>query len=166
MLHLANLYLVLIISFLQYSDWSEGGWIFKANPVKEPALFSRGVEKAFLYRIIAPLFLLNGIVLAVIWEAVPALLHSFYAMLAGLLITGMAMQGLAVYPFSRAFRGSISQHGTGGTLFVGWIILGLIVWAQYQTRFNVPALIAQIAIMLALHGIRYYALGKRREARA
>ena len=130
MLHLMNLYLPLVLAFLPFGDDFQGSWIFEALPAGGPRSFSRGAEKAFVYRIALPLFVLNAVVLALVWSPALGSLNAFFAFLAGLFVVGARFRMMRVFPFTREFRGSVSGD-MGGSLGFSVIVLALAAWIQY-----------------------------------
>ncbi len=154
MLHLMNLYLPLVIAFLPFSDSYEGGWIFDTLPFAEIRRFSIGVEKAILYRLALPLFLLNAAVLSLVWAPLEGCLNAFYAFLAGLFIAGATVQRMNVLPFSREFRGAVPQIFSG-MIGISLGVLTLAAWLQYTTWDDPILFSAQIVLMLLLHAARF-----------
>ena len=164
MLHLMNLYLPLVLSFLPFGDHHRAAWIFEALPAAKPRIFLQGAEKAFIFRTALPLFLLNATALAVIWTPTAGVLNAFYAFLAGLFPVGAQIGRMKDHPFSRPFRGVVVQD-FGGALSGSLVLLGLAAWIQYASRDSLPALCAGIALMLLCHKARF-ALRARRAAAA
>ncbi|MHC4944666.1 MAG: hypothetical protein ACYTG7_16740 [Planctomycetota bacterium] len=160
MLHLANLYLPLVIAFLPYGDHYKAAWVFDALPLPRLGHFARGVEKAFIFRIALPLYLLNASVLAWAWAPLEAFVHAAYAMLAGLLIAGIVFRLMKAYPFTREFRGMVAQEALGGIVFLGFVLLSVLAWIQYLSRDSLLGLAVPIVIMIVLHKLRFAMLAR------
>lgn len=153
MLQLMNLYLPLVLSFLPFGDHFQAGWIFDALPVKGIRDFSRGVEKAFIFRIALPLMLLNILVLALVWSPLEGVLNAFYAFWAGLFVVGLKVRTLSAYPFTREFRGAVMESFAGALVGI-LVVLALLGWIQYLSRASMILFSAQIAAMILLHKVR------------
>jgi|GEM_PF-3289198 len=162
MLHLMNIYLPLILAFLPFGDHFQGGWIFNALPAEAPQRFAMGAEKAFIYRIMLPLIVLNAAILSAIWSPWIGLLNALYASLVGLFLVGIRFRTLRCYPFSREFRGVITQD-VMGVFMAGIPILGGLALLQYSTIDSPTLLLGQIVLMVGLHWLRYDALARKRE---
>jgi hypothetical protein len=154
MLHLMNLYLPLILSFLPFGDDFAGSWIFEALPAESPRSFSRGAEKAFIYRVALPLLVLNAVVLAIVWAPLLGPLNALFAFLAGFFVIGARFRGIRCYPFTQKFRGTIPGD-MGGTLGFSIATLGFATWIQYLALDSPGLFWAAIATMLALHKVRF-----------
>lgn len=154
MLNLMNLYLPIVLIFIPYSDHHQAAWIFESLPAKHPLVFSTGAEKAFAFRVMLPLLLLNAAVLAAIWSPLDGFIHAGYASLAGLFVVGARFRGLIAFPFSREFRGVLTG-GLRGTLSTGFLILAVFVVLQFWMRDEPLILAAAAGGMLLLHKLRY-----------
>jgi len=162
MLHLMNLYMILVLSFLPFGDWHKAGWIFQAAPVSGLSIFSLGAEKAFIFRIVLPLFVLDAAALAIVLSPLQGLLHSLYAISVGLFIVGIRMRQLSSYPFTIEFKGAISNQFMG-SLFSALFVTGIMAMLQFYTMNNLPIFLLQIGVMLFLYSLRFYLMNKRME---
>jgi hypothetical protein len=154
MLHLMNLYMPLVISFMPYGDYHLGAWIFDALPVRGSAHFARGAEKAFIFRLALPVFILNTAVLSLVWTPLEGGLNALYAFLAGLFVIGVGMRQTAAYPFSREFRGAVTQT-FGGLVGAAFLILFVAASIQYLSRGTLLVFSAQILAMAIIHKVRF-----------
>ncbi len=156
LLYLMNLYLPLVVSFLPFGDFFRAAWIFDALPAEKPQVFARGAEKAFVYRIMLPLWLLNAIALGIFMSPVGGPLHALFAFLGGLFVVGARFGKLAAYPFSREFRGVVTNDFTG-VLFGSLVVFAALAWIQLAASGSLPLLAGLIAGMALLHKMRYRA---------
>jgi len=160
LLYLMNLYLPLVVSFLPFGDHFRAGWIFDALPAERPGSFARGAEKAFVYRIMLPLGLLNAVALSVFLSPVAGPLHALFAFLGGLFVVGARFRKLVAYPFSREFRGVVTNDFTG-VLFGSLVIFTALAWFQLSTSRSLPLFVGLIAAMALLHKVRYRVLSRQ-----
>lgn len=154
LLYLMNLYLPLVVSFLPFGDFFRAGWIFDALPAESPQSFARGAEKAFVYRIMLPLGLLNAVVLAVFLSPLVGPLHALFAFLGGLFVVGARFRTLGVYPFSREFRGVVTNDFTG-VLFGSLVVFAALASIQLAVSGSIPFFVGLIVGMALLHKVRY-----------
>ncbi|MFH2002092.1 MAG: hypothetical protein ABIK28_20630 [Planctomycetota bacterium] len=155
MLHLMNLYLPLVITFLPFTDFPRAGWIFDALPMQGQELFRRGVEKAFIYRISIPLFIVNVAVLCAVWTPMEGVLQALFAIVAGHFLVGRKIGCMKPYPFTCEFRGAFSEQNMTGELFSGIAVLGVVAWIQYRVMPYPFVCLGLISAMSFCHWIRF-----------
>lgn len=160
LLYLMNLYLPLVVSFLPYGDFFRAGWIFDALPAAGPQAFARGAEKAFVYRIMLPLGVLNAVALSIFLSPLTGPLHAAFAFLGGLFVVGARFGRLAAYPFSREFRGVVTNDFTG-VLFGSLVVFTALAWIQLAVSGSLPLFAGLIVGMALLHKARYRALSRQ-----
>jgi len=159
LLYLMNLYLPLVVSIFPFGDFFRAGWIFDALPAAGPQSFARGAEKAFVYRIMLPLGLLNAVVLAFFMSPLTGPLHALFAFLGGLFVVGARFRKLVAYPFSREFRGVVTNDFTG-VLFGSLVVFAALAWIQLAVSGSLPLFVGLIAGMALLHKLRYRVLSR------
>lgn len=150
MLHLQNLYLLLVTAFLPFSDTFRGAWVFHALPVPSPRVFAEGVEKAFVFRLGIPLMVLNALVLSLLMSPLKGTLHAACALLAGLFPAAAAIRRMRDYPFSREFRGSVPQLFSG-LVGLSFVVLFLTAMIQFALQAASAALAFLCLLLLLLH---------------
>jgi len=159
MLHLVNIYLPLVLSFLQFGDHFRASWIFDSLPLTGPKHFLRGAEKAFIYRTVLPLFLINTCVLAFLWHPLEGVLNAAYALLAGLFIVGDKFRKMNRYPFSMRFKG-VSTEELFGSGFSAFLVFGVLV-VVHVTLYESPVLLAGALVVLgSIHAVRFFSLSR------
>lgn len=92
-----------IFHALQFSKHHESAWILSVAPIRDPALFARGVDKAILLLIMFPFLCLVLIVLATTWSSMASVvLHTLAASLLVAQSTYLTSAiAFRVIPFSR-----------------------------------------------------------------
>jgi hypothetical protein len=139
-----------ILYNLSFSRESEACWVLRAAPLARPAGLVRGLGKAVMLLIIAPLCGLLAVVAVVRWhDPLAAVLH---AVLAGLLSWLLALAaiglGLIRYPFALP----PARGGTMGALAVPLLILSslLLPVAALHMRFAASPYFWLAALVLGL----------------
>jgi hypothetical protein len=133
--------------------------------VTSPGRYCLGAEKAFLFRIVTPLFLLNAGVLSLIWSPLEGIMHALFAALAGAFIVGIRFRAIRVYPFTLEFKGSVSNQFTG-SLFFALVITGFMVMLQYWASGFLLLFLGLIAGMALLHHSRFFLMRRAGEEEA
>lgn len=149
MLQLMIIYLPLVITFVPYTDHHRAAWIFTALPVDEPRSFACGAEKAFIFRVVLPSFLIAAASLSLIWSPAAAWLNTAFSFCVALFFVWVRFRLLRAYPFSLEFRSVVAQNLMAG-LFTALLLLAVVALIQYFTHSNIPLMLAQIALLALL----------------
>jgi hypothetical protein len=102
-----------IVYQLSFSRDADAFWLLAAAPLERPAAVARGVCKALMLWLVAPLCLFWGVIALVVWgDPVAAALHTGLALLLGWLLALASLWLLADAPFSLP----LARGGTLGPL--------------------------------------------------
>ncbi|MGG6313229.1 hypothetical protein [Paenibacillus macerans] len=119
-----------VVMMLRYSGQYKAAWIYRTLPIPDPVQVHKGTLLAALVRLILPLFLLEGLIFAVLFGP---------AAIPDLIVAGIALQFYAIIcfaslhkalPFSEPFEAAQQSEGWRMLplmLLLG--VLGLLHWA-------------------------------------
>ena len=147
-LYFSSAFLSPAILMLSMSENYKGAWIYRAMPVRNPAPAIRGAVKAFLYKYMLPVYLLESLIFVILWG--PGILPSLL-----LIFLNMLVQLMVIFCFSKKelpFYKSFDVTQSGGTTAIVFLSLGLsgfFAVAHYLLlRFYMPGVYGFLAVSL------------------
>lgn len=128
-IYLCALMLPTVIMMMKYSEKYKGAWIYKTVPIKDISDIFRGTFKAFIVKLIVPVFVSESIIFAAIFgiRIVPDLILVFLNMMLYMIICFKTFS--KALPFSEA--AVAAQQGEGLAIIPIMLILGALALVHY-----------------------------------
>lgn len=138
-----------IIMMMKYSSRYKGAWIYKALPIKSKASIYKGALKAFIVKLILPVYIAEGIIFTLIFKVriIPDLITVFLNII---LFTVLCFKFMKkAFPFSMAMEDS--NHGGGMLMIPLMMLLGVMVVIHYASTFVSWGIYLYMAVLFILN---------------
>jgi hypothetical protein len=128
-IYFSALFVPTVLMMLKYSGKHKGAWIYGIMPQKDTQSIFRGTTKAFLIRLLLPVFLIESIIFLKLF-GVRILPDLMVVLLNILLYTVICLRGLPkALPFSQPFEAT--QQSEGFLIIPFMLVLGLLAGIHY-----------------------------------
>lgn len=123
-IYMTALMIPTVVSMLKYSGKYKAAWIYQVTPISDLGSVYRGVLKAFLVRLLLPVYILESIVFTAIFgfSVIPHLLAAGLAILIYAVVCYWAMD--KDLPFSKPFE--VVQQGKRYLVLVLMLVIALL----------------------------------------
>jgi hypothetical protein len=130
-IYFCALFLPTVVLMMKYSGKHEGSWIYKVLPTKNSAPIFKGVLKAFIVKLLVPLYVVEGIVFTAIFgtRILPDLILVFLTMLLFTVLCFAVVK--KALPFSQPFEAA--QQGDGMVFLPLMLLLGLLAAIHFAS---------------------------------
>lgn len=137
-----------IVMMMKYSGTYKGAWVYKVTPIKSMAAIFRGTLKAFIVRLLCPIYVVEGIIFMCIFgvRIFPDLVLVFLNILLFTVICFMAIE--KALPFSQAF--GVTEQGKGLIVIPLMLLLGVLAGIHYTCTFVSYGIYVYIAAMIII----------------
>lgn len=146
-IYLCGYLLPAVIIMLQYSSSYKGAWIYKVTPIKNIGLLGKGALKAFITRLVLPIYLLESAVFIILFgfHIIPDLIIIFISLLAFSVICYKTI-GFRI-PFSESYDNYDKSQGMISIVLM--FLLGIFALVHFLfTLFNYGIYIYFVSILL------------------
>lgn len=122
-----------IVMMMKYSGKYKGAWIYKAMPIRKTASVFTGTLKAFIVKLILPVYLFQAIVFMIIFgmKVLPDLVAVFLTLILVTIVSFKSMK--KSLPFSKSFQ--VTQESQGGIVFALMLLLAILVGIHFGCTF-------------------------------
>lgn len=137
-----------IVMMMKYSDTYKGAWVYKVTPIESMAAIFRGTLKAFIVRLMCPIYMVEGIVFLCIFgvRIFPDLVLVFLNILLFTVICFMVIE--KALPFSEPF--GVTDQGKGLIVIPLMLLLGVLAGIHYTCTLVNYGVYVYIAVMIIL----------------
>jgi hypothetical protein len=148
-IYFCALFLPTVVLMMRYSANYKGAWIYKVMPINELAPVFKGTLKAFLVNLLLPLYVFECIIF--IWIFGIRIFPDLIAVLLNIyLYTVICFKAFKKeLPFAQAFE--TGQQGTGGTVFLLMLMLGILWGAHFLSKWISFGIYIYIAVVLLVN---------------
>ncbi len=147
-IYFCALFLPMVVMMIKYSGKYKGAWIYKTMPINRLSSVFKGAFKAFIVRLILPIYIFECIIFMLIFglSIFPHLIVVFLNMILFSIISfKITKKGL---PFSISFQ--VTQQSEGLMMIPLMILLGIIAGIHYVLTKVSYAVYIYMIIMLLL----------------
>lgn len=148
-IYFCALLLPTVVMMIKYSEKYKGAWIYKTIPIKDISNIFRGTLKAFIARLLLPIYAAECIIFVWIFGArvIPDLINVFLNMLLFLVVCFKVMK--KSLPFSESF--GVSQQSEGLIIIPLMLSIGGLAGIHYfSTTFSYGVYVYMIIIFSAV----------------
>lgn len=137
-----------IVMMMKYSGTYKGAWVYKVAPIKSMADIFRGTLKAFIVRLLCPIYMVEGIIFIFIFgvRILPDLVLVFLNILLFTVICFRAIE--KALPFSQAF--GVSEQGKGLIVIPLMLLIGVLAGIHYACTFLNYGIYVYIAVIIII----------------
>ncbi|HEY5582867.1 MAG TPA: hypothetical protein VIK78_00015 [Ruminiclostridium sp.] len=152
-IYFCALMLPTVIMMMKYSGNYKGAWIYKVAPIKDTSDIYKGVFKAFIVKLVAPVFTLESLIFIVIFgiRIVPDLILVFLNMTLYIVICFRAFR--KALPFSEAF--GTAQQSEGLIIIPIMFLLGGLALLHFIATLFTFGVLIYIIIALLVNAVAW-----------
>lgn len=152
-IYFCALLLPTVVMMMRYSEKYKGAWIYRALPIKDAAPIFKGTVKAFIIRLLVPIYTVEGLIFILIFgfRIFPDLILVFLCMLLFTIISFKVIK--KALPFSDAFEAT--QQSEGLIIIPLMLLLGAFAGIHYASTFLSYGIYIYIAVMLIMNLIAW-----------
>lgn len=152
-IYFCALMLPTVILMMRYSEKYNGGWIYKAMPIKNVMPIFKGSLKAFIIRLLLPIYTIDCLIFMAIFgiRIFPDLVLVFLNMLLFTLICFITFK--KALPFSEAFE--VTEQGEGLKTIPLMLLLGAFAGIHYASTLFSYGVYVYIFVMLIMNWIMW-----------
>ncbi|WZL73043.1 hypothetical protein QBE52_18665 [Clostridiaceae bacterium 35-E11] len=139
------------VMMMKYSETYKGAWIYKSAPIKDTAPIFKGTLKAFIVRLLFPIYLIEGIIFMGIFSIriLPDLIIVFLNILLFAVICFKSLR--KSLPFSEPYNAT--QQSGGLTVLPLMFFLGALAGVHYLCTLFRYGIYIWIAILILCNGV-------------
>lgn len=128
-IYFCAIFIPTIVIMMKFSGKYKGSWIYKVVPMKNGAPIFKGTMKAFIVKLIVPLFVVQGLIFTLIFglRLIPDLIVVFLTILLYMVLCFKVLK--KTLPFSQPFEAA--QQGDGLVVIPLMILIGVFAAIHY-----------------------------------